>query len=166
MTGNEVLRLPTGEVITIVHAGDKTDGVVFEFEAVLPPRLSGPPAHWHRVEHETFMVTEGVLRMRVDRDTRNLRSGQTVTVVPGTVHSFSNPSDESVRVVTRESPAGQLEEQFRVMASAGRVPPLLRLAEVNARHDFSFFLAGMPAVPQRVLWQALAGLARFRRRFL
>jgi hypothetical protein len=49
------------------------------------------------------------------------------------------------------------------MASAGRLPPLLRLAEVNAGSGFSFFLAGVPEFPQRLLWQGLAGLARLRR---
>jgi hypothetical protein len=86
-----------------------------------------------------------------------------VVVPPGIVHAFSNPADEPVRMITRETPAGQLEGQLRVMASAGRVPPLLRLAEVNARNGFSFFLAGVPEFPQRLLWRGLAALARLRK---
>ena len=86
-----------------------------------------------------------------------------MVVAPGTVHAFSNPTHEQVRVITRETPAGQLEGQLRVMASSGRLPPLLRLAEVNARNGFSFFLAGVPGFPQRLLWQGLAGLARLRK---
>lgn len=52
---------------------------------------------------------------------------------------------------------------MRAMASAGRLPPLLRLAEVNAGNGFSFFLAGVPEFPQRLLWPGLAGPARLRR---
>ena len=82
---------------------------------------------------------------------------------PGTVHAFSNPTDRPVRVITHETPAGQLEAQLRVMASAGRLPPLMRLADVNAGHGFSFFLAGLPEFPQRLLWRGLAGLAHSRK---
>jgi mannose-6-phosphate isomerase-like protein (cupin superfamily) len=162
MSENRVLRLPTGELISIVRTGRETAGEVFEFEAVLPPGLSGPPAHWHRVEQETFEVIEGRLRVRVGRAVRHLGPGESVVVPPGIVHAFSNPSDEPVRVITHETPAGQLEAQLRVMSSAGRRPPLLRLAEVNARNGFSFFLAGVPEFPQRLLWQGLAVLARLR----
>ena len=160
MSENRVLRLPAGELISIIRTGLETAGEVFEFEAVLPSGLSGPPAHWHRVEQETFEVVEGRLRVRVGHAVRDLGPGESVTVAPGTVHAFSNPTGQQVRVITRETPAGQLEAQLRVMASAGRLPPLLRLAEVNARNGFSFFLAGVPEFPQRLLWQGLAGLAR------
>ena len=162
MSEDRVLRLPAGELISIIRTGRETGGEVFEFESVLPSGLSGPPAHWHRVEQETFEVVEGRLRVRVGRAVRDLGPGESVVVAPGTVHAFSNPADEQVRVITRETPAGQLEAQLRVMASAG-LPPLLRLAEVNARNGFSFFLAGVPEFPQRQLWRGLAGLARLRK---
>lgn len=161
MSEDRVLRLPTGEVISIIRTGSETEGEVFEFEAVLPPRLSGPPAHWHRVEQERFEVIEGRLRVRVGRAVRDLGPGESVVVPPGIVHAFSNPANEPVRVITRETPAGQLEAQLRVMSSA-RLPPLLRLAEVNARNGYSFFLAGVPEFAQRLLWRGLAGLARLR----
>src|ERR1700722_17777475 len=108
-------------------------------------------------------VVEGRLRVRVGRAVRDLGPGESVVVAPGTVHAFSNPADEQVRVITRETPAGQLEAQLRVMASAGRLPPRLRLAEGYFSDRFSFFLAGVPEFPQRRLWQGLAGLARLRK---
>jgi mannose-6-phosphate isomerase-like protein (cupin superfamily) len=163
MSEDRVLRLPAGEVISIIRTGSETAGEVFEFESVLPSGLSGPPAHWHAVEQETFEVIEGRLRVRVGHVVRYLGPGDSVIIEPGTVHAFSNPSDEQVRVITRETPAGQLEGQLRVMASAGRLPPLLRLAEVNARNGLSFFVAGVPEYPQRLLWKGLARLARLRK---
>ena len=45
MSEKRMLRLPTGELISIIHTGLETEGEVFEFEAVLPSGLSGPPAH-------------------------------------------------------------------------------------------------------------------------
>jgi mannose-6-phosphate isomerase-like protein (cupin superfamily) len=145
MSEKRMLRLPTGELISIIHTGLETEGEVFEFEAVLPSGLSGPPAHWHRVEQETFEVIEGTLRVRVGHVVRHLGPGESVVVPPGIVHVFSNPADEPARVITRETPAGQLEAQLRVMASAGRLPPLLQLAEVNARNGFSFFWLACPS---------------------
>jgi uncharacterized cupin superfamily protein len=65
MSEDRVLRLPTGELISIIRTGSDTAGEVFEFESVLPSGLSGPPAHWHRVERETFEVVEGRLRRPV-----------------------------------------------------------------------------------------------------
>ena len=163
MSEDRILRLPAGERISIIRTGSETAGEVFEFESVLPSGLSGPPAHWHRVEQEEFEVLEGSLRVRIGHTVRHLGPGESVVIEPGTVHGFSNPAGTPVRVVTRETPAGQLEGQLRVMASAGRLPPLLRLAEVNAANGFSFFLAGVPEFPQRLLWRGLARLARLRR---
>jgi hypothetical protein len=44
MSEDRVLHLPTGEVISIIRTGPETEGKVFEFEAVLPSGLSGPPS--------------------------------------------------------------------------------------------------------------------------
>jgi len=164
MGDGTALRLPTGEELRFLRTGEETAGAVFEVEAVLPPGLSGPPAHWHRVEQEEFVVVDGVLRVRIGSAAHDLEAGQSVVVPPGTVHAFSNPSDRPTRIITRETPAGQLQAQFEVLASAGRVPPLLRLAEVNARHGYTFFLRGLPEGPQRLLWRALRGAARLRGR--
>ena len=57
MSENRELRLPTGELISMIRTGLETKGEVFEFEAILPAGLSGPPAHWHRVEQETLKLS-------------------------------------------------------------------------------------------------------------
>jgi mannose-6-phosphate isomerase-like protein (cupin superfamily) len=129
MSEDRVLRLPAGELISIIRTGSETEGEVFEFEAVLPSGLSGPPAHWHRVEQEAFEVVEGRLRVRVGHAVRYLGPGESLVVAPGIVHAFSNPTGEQVRVITRETPAGQLEGtaarngvgwQAAAVAAAGR----------------------------------------------
>lgn len=82
---------------------------------------------------------------------------------PGTTHAFSNPFDQPAQVRTVESPAGPLEPQLRALAEAAGRPPLLRLAEINAAHHWSFTLAGMLDGPQRMLGRVLAAIARARR---
>lgn len=152
------IDLPTGERLTVLRDGTSTGGAVFEVEAVLPPGLSGPPAHRHRFESETFTVLDGELRVRIGRDRRVLGPGETVTVPPGVVHAFTNPTARPVRIRTLETPAGPLEEQFRALAEAGRLPPLRRLARINVEHDLSFVLHGVPEALQRPLWRLLAAL--------
>lgn len=152
------LRLPTGESLTLLRNGASTGGAAFEFEAVLPPGLSGPPAHRHRSGSETFAVLDGELRVRVGRERRVLGPGEEVTVPPGVTHAFANPTDRPVRIRTVETPAGPLEAQFRAMAAAGRVPPLRRLARINVEHGYDFVLHGLPEALQRPLWRILAAL--------
>jgi hypothetical protein len=74
------------------------------------------------------------------------------------VHGFSNPTDEPTRLRTVETPAGPLEDQFRALGNAGRLPPLRALARINVEHDLSFHLHGVPDVVQRFVWRALAAL--------
>jgi mannose-6-phosphate isomerase-like protein (cupin superfamily) len=132
----------------------------FVFSAVLPPRHAGPPAHRHRHETEVFTVESGRLLVRCGRERRLLLPGESVTVPPGTTHAFANPGDEPVRFRTVETPAGPLQEQLRALAAAPGRPPLLELARINAAHDLSFTVAGLPDAPQRALWWLLARAAR------
>jgi mannose-6-phosphate isomerase-like protein (cupin superfamily) len=163
MTDQREFSQPTGELIRILRTGAETDGAVFEFEATLPPKTSGPPAHRHLREVETFEVLSGRVSIRLGRDWREVEPGETVTVPPGTVHAFANRSDQQARLLTRETPAGQLEEQLRLLAASGRIPPVLELARINMAHDFSFAIAGVPLGTQQLLWRALGRLGRLRR---
>lgn len=151
------LRFPDGQVLTI-----ETTAPEFRFRAVLPPGLSGPPAHRHRFETETFTVEEGRLQVRVGRERRVLVAGESVAVPPGVTHAFANPFDERAVVTTVESPAGPLHAQLRSLAATGGRPSFLRMAAINAEHDWSFSVAGIPDGVQRVLWRALAAVARAR----
>ncbi|MDO5696929.1 MAG: cupin domain-containing protein [Dermatophilus congolensis] len=129
---------PGGILMRFLTTGADTGGAYFEFESVISPGAPGPPPHLHRVESEAFSVTEGVLSVRHGAEWHELGRGTSHTVPPNVVHAFANRGTSDVRVVTRETPAGQLQEQLLVFAEAGRIPPLLQLAAVNSRHDFTF----------------------------
>jgi mannose-6-phosphate isomerase-like protein (cupin superfamily) len=151
------LRFPDGQVLTI-----ETTVPEFRFRAFLPPGLSGPPAHRHRFETETFTVEEGRLQVRVGRERRVLAAGQSVAVPPGVTHAFANPFDVPAVITTVESPAGPLHAQLTSLAGTGGRPSFLRMAAINAEHDWSFCVAGIPDGAQRMLWRALAAVARVR----
>jgi oxalate decarboxylase/phosphoglucose isomerase-like protein (cupin superfamily) len=79
-------------------------------------------------------------------------AGQSVIVPPGTAHALSNPTDRPARMLTHETPARQLEHQFRVLASTGRMPPLIAPTEINVDHELSFVLTGGPENLQLPVW--------------
>lgn len=149
------LTFADGQVVVVESSGPD-----FVFSAVLPPRHTGPPAHRHRHEREEFTVESGQVVVRVGRERRLLRPGESVSVPPGTTHAFANPFAEPVRLRTVESPAGPLQAQLRALAASPGRPPLRELARINAEHDWSFTLAGLPDRPQRALWWLLARLPR------
>ena len=145
------IEFPDGQVITV-----ETSEPDFVFTAVVPPGHAGPPAHRHRREREEFTVESGLLMVRLGRERHLVQPGETVSVPPGTTHAFANPFDEPVRLRTVETPAGPLQAQLRAMAAATGAPPLRELARINAEHDWSFMVAGLPDRPQRALWRLLA----------
>lgn len=163
-TPSSVLRLPTGETVCIRASGRDNAGALFEVDALLPPGLSGPPRHRHLAQTEAFTVLEGRLRVVVGTETRELRTGESVTVPPTVVHAFANPFEEPARIRMRETPAGPLEEQFRALAGGGRFPPLGELAAINVRHGLPFALHGVPDLVQRPAWRLLARLHGRRHR--
>lgn len=149
------LRFPDGQVLTIERTAPD-----LSFTAWLPPGLSGPPAHRHRNETETFTVHEGRLLVRVGGERRELLAGESVTVPPGVTHAFSNPFAGPALIGTVESPAGPLLAQLTSLAASGGRPSILEMARINADHDYSLTLAGLPDAPQRLLWRGLALVAR------
>src|SRR5216684_9217553 len=69
------------------------------FELTVPPGAKVPPAHSHRDNEEIVYVLEGVLRYAVDDELRDLRPGEHMRTPRGSVHSFSNPHDQTARAL-------------------------------------------------------------------
>jgi hypothetical protein len=61
-TSGEILKL--GHITCrVMEDGSRTDNRIGSAEFTLPPNTAGPPAHWHEMHDETFLVTEGVVRV-------------------------------------------------------------------------------------------------------
>jgi quercetin dioxygenase-like cupin family protein len=163
MTDANEIRLREGAVITVLRSGAETGGRLLEMEATFPPGVSGPPAHVHSEEAEEFSVLRGRLWVRAGKRRLILEEGQTATVPPETVHAFGNRSDAPVTFRAVSTPAGILEQMLRLQARTGRTP-LLRIARLNHGENQTLFLPGLPRPAQRLLWNALAALAREPRR--
>ncbi|TGO70689.1 hypothetical protein BELL_0683g00010 [Botrytis elliptica] len=108
------VKAETGEVITlgnvklrVLEDGSRTDNRISTVEGTLPAGLKGPPAHWHEMHDECFLVTKGVpanpstgeSEKRIDAGV-----GDYVVVPPRAPHTFSNETDEEAKFVNTFTP--------------------------------------------------------------
>ena len=86
------------------------DNRISTVELIIPPRTPGPPAHWHEMHDETFLVTRGTVRFHVpeapglEGKIVDAKEGDYVVVPTRAPHTFSNETDEEVRVINTCTP--------------------------------------------------------------
>jgi mannose-6-phosphate isomerase-like protein (cupin superfamily) len=123
--------------IVIKATGHDTGGSFFLSESRIAPGFPGPPPHRHHKLHDMFYVLEGTLTVRLGDEIRAAGAGTFVCVPPGVVHTFRNDSDEPVRMLNFNTPAGW-EHYMRDLADAARQGPLTpeAIGRVASRYDF------------------------------
>ncbi|MDT7785591.1 MAG: hypothetical protein QOF58_4010 [Pseudonocardiales bacterium] len=123
----------------------KTGGVLSAFDWGVVPAGFSPPMHSHQREHETFIVSEGIVRFT---------AGSTITVVEGSgaawlparlAHSFEVLADARMFVITAPCLAGGIGgdfERFLLAVGAATSGEQLGahetaelLAQIGAAHD-------------------------------
>jgi mannose-6-phosphate isomerase-like protein (cupin superfamily) len=140
-----VIRPGEGEVlnvgpssIALKATGENTAGTMFLSETVVAPGFPGPPPHVHDQLHDVFYVLEGTLSMRLGDEELDAGPGTFVCVPPGVVHTFSNPSDQPVRLLNFNTPAGW-EGYMRELAAAftgGTAVTPEEIGKIASRYDF------------------------------
>ena len=83
-----------------------------------------------------FFVLDGTLTMQLDDERVDLAPGSFVLVPPGTGHTFTNTTDEQVRLLNMNAPGGldgYLVEMADAMAD-GAVDPAT-IVEIVSRYD-------------------------------
>lgn len=106
------------------------------FELTVPPGARVPPAHSHSRNEEIVYVLEGVLRYRVDDETRDLKAGERMYTPRGSVHAFSNPHDATARALIMLTPdigAQYFREVADVVHAPGGPDPA-KLVDVMTRY--------------------------------
>lgn len=94
ITAIEDLRLsPTA---ALFEGGDQIPVSIFVTEY---PRGRGPSLHHHPYP-EAFVVQAGTARFTVGEEEISVDSGNVVVVPAETVHGFTNPGDDTLRVVS------------------------------------------------------------------
>ncbi len=102
--------------MTITLTGAETGGVCSLIEYVAPPHFRGPPPHVHEDAQESFFVMEGTVAFVMDGHTVTAPSGTLVSVPPGIVHTFFNPTPHPATYVAWFSPIG-MEQACEELAS-------------------------------------------------
>jgi quercetin dioxygenase-like cupin family protein len=75
-------------------------------EVVSPPKVPGPPPHFHKAEREFFLILKGQLDVMTDGAWKTMDAGSFAELPPGTVHTFVNNTDEDTVWVTGWRPKG------------------------------------------------------------
>jgi quercetin dioxygenase-like cupin family protein len=94
-----------GDRITLKLVGKDTNNAFLLAEEVTPPG-GGPPPHVHRQEDETFYVLEGEFAFALGDTTVQATAGSVVHGPRNVLHSFTNVSTLSGRMLVIVTPAG------------------------------------------------------------
>ncbi|KAH6390005.1 hypothetical protein HBI60_183940 [Parastagonospora nodorum] len=142
-TSGEILKL--GHITCrIMEDGSRTDNRIGSAEFTLPPNTAGPPAHWHEMHDETFLVTQGVVRFHApDGAYHDAHVGDYVTAPIRAPHTFSNPFDQEARFFNTYTPAFYID-YFKILAQISKSDEKMskeKNVEVMSR------FATMPAKP-------------------
>lgn len=149
--------------MVIQRTAEETGGMSLSWELTLAPGGRVPSSHAHPHQTERFTVRDGRLAFRLGRGWTVLRAGQTVTVPPGTVHGFANPSSRRPAVVLVEArPALDMRALLvtsAAMARTGRRPPLLDLALFVRDFQHEVRVPYVPVAVVRLVTGVVARLA-------
>ena len=106
------------------------------FELTVGAGARVPPAHSHRDNEEIVYVLEGVLRYSVDSELRDLRPGEHMRTPRGSVHSFSNPHEQTARALIVLTPDIGAQYFLDIAELVGRPggPDPAKVAAVMARY--------------------------------
>jgi quercetin dioxygenase-like cupin family protein len=91
------------DTATFLETCEESGGARTLIEVELAPR-GGNAAHRHLTYAERFEALDGPLTVRVDDAVRRLEPGETATAAEGSLHCFSNPTDEPVTFLVELTP--------------------------------------------------------------
>jgi mannose-6-phosphate isomerase-like protein (cupin superfamily) len=160
---------------TFVFSGPVDDPDVARFDVILEQGGSGGGnalVHIHPGADEHFLVKSGRIKVVVDGQERILGTGEGTVVPRGTPHFFLNADRGITEVVIEFTPA---QQHLRFFANFARLaanrtdwfsnngdPHFLLIALTLHTYRDHFYLAGPPIFLQKLMFSALAPLARLR----
>ena len=106
----------TGRGIEFLLSSAETAGTLAILDCQIPPGTSGPPLHVHPGSEETFLVTAGILLIRVGEEVVQVAPGGLVHVSRGTPHTFATTPAAAAGFLVVHTPGGF--EQFHVAAAS------------------------------------------------
>jgi quercetin dioxygenase-like cupin family protein len=106
------------------------------FELTVPPGAQVPPPHSHTDNEECAYCLEGTLRYSVDGEARELKPGEYMFTPRGSVHQFSNTSEQAARALIVMTPdvGPQYFRDIAEVVNAGGPPDPAKLVEIMTRY--------------------------------
>ncbi len=97
--------------LNFIATGRETDGKYFLSETIIPAGDPGPPVHVHSREDEGFFLKRGQLKVLVNDEVIELKTGDFLNIEKGEKHTWRNESDEAAELIITFAPAG-IEQMF------------------------------------------------------
>ena len=94
-----------GDRVTILLAGDETNGAYTIMECLVPPG-GGPPPHLHHREDEGFLVITGEITFYLGGKIILLKSGEYLSAPREIPHHFKNTGLNEALVIETATPSG------------------------------------------------------------
>jgi mannose-6-phosphate isomerase-like protein (cupin superfamily) len=162
---DRTLEWPDGSIYRITRSSADTGGELLEMELELPAHGWAPQPHVHPGLTEEYQVLEGSLDVLVGSEWRNLTTGDTASVPPGTVHTF-RIGDSPVRVRNLHRPARDFEPYIKRLCRAANQRNLGDLSGLRALVYIAVLVREFPQhsrAPGRLLNAAVPALAALGR---
>jgi len=165
----DVIENPvTGERAVVRVGTEETGGELLVADLYVRPGGAVVGEHVHPNIEERFTVLRGRVGFRLDGRESVAGPGAMLRVPPGMAHDWWNAGDEEAHVVDEISPAARFEEAIKHsfgFAQDGKtnskgLPNLLQLALFAREFEDVMYLTRPPRVVQKVLFGALAPIAR------
>ena len=159
-----------GDRFVVREGSEDTGGERLLADLYIRPGGAVAGKHVHAYITERFEVVDGTVRFHVDGHDELARSGKRVEVSPGVVHDWWNVGDDEAHVLVEIRPAERFELMIQSLyglandgkANSKGVPRLLPLALFAREFRREGEFVSPPRVVQRLLFGALAPLARAR----
>lgn len=101
---SEQLELPDAKIVRHVASTDTAvEYTLIDYDA--PPYFTGPSAHTHAATEWIYIVA-GMMAFTLGDETIMLERGETLTIPPGTTHTFWNPTAHPARLRVIVMPDG------------------------------------------------------------
>jgi len=123
----------TGNQISFLADAEETNGALGAIEFMAPHAFAGPPPHVHRELLDVVLCLDGTLEVTLGDETHTAGSGAFALAPPGFAHTFSNPSDDPLRLLNLYVPGG-FERFFRERAAVSDPKAAI---EITSRYDWT-----------------------------
>lgn len=165
----DIIKNPvTDERIKFLDERTPEGDEVLRFEFWGKPHNVGPGAHVHPKQEEYFEVLDGILSAHVGKKDITLGKGDSMTVPPGTPHTWWNSSDHELHGYVELRPSLDMHDEFEALFALGRagktdehgIPNLLQTAVLLDRYPDTIYKAGVPIILQKFGIKMLAPIGR------